>query len=157
MSKLIVVLEHPHLSQGRYRSNNRYDRASRGPSSLFANPTKNEIQLKRSEVSAGTSDQKTYKVPIKASATTTTPFPSGPEALLAEYIEEWPDVVKIPAGKTASTWARLPRTADEPRDSRFEIDVGFRKREAGDRRQQLSAKACSVKAWNGWGRKTAWQ
>ncbi|MCA9068341.1 MAG: hypothetical protein KDA84_05430, partial [Planctomycetaceae bacterium] len=99
--KLIVVLENPHLSQGQYRSNNNYDRGF-VVHMQFANPTKEDLQIKRSDLILH-SDKKTYKAVERLSRYHDSYRIDGNYTHLSNL--KTPDVIKVPAGKTASAWA----------------------------------------------------
>ncbi len=124
---LTIVLENPFLSQGRYRSNNEYDRAF-AVRLLIANPTDKDVELKRAGVSL-TLDQKTYKAETNTNNYSTS-FSVGNKHFSTSSLS-MPDVVKIPAGKSASAWAtfgKLPMNPAVP-DMKLTLDLGEEKRE----------------------------
>lgn len=131
--KLIVVLENPHLSQGQYRSNNEYDRGF-AVHMLFANPTKQDLQVKRSDVVLH-SDKKTYKAVERLTRYHDSYRINGDYLHLSNL--KMPDVIKIPAGKTASTWAVFSDMPTNPAipDLKLAFTVEGEKPEAKDQRE----------------------
>lgn len=125
--QLIIVLENPHLSQGRYFGNNEYDR-SFVVRMLIANPTARNYELKRTGVTL-TSDQKTYKVPESLSNYHDS-YSVGQNHFSISSLK-MPEMVSIPAGKTASTWlvfGQLPMNPAVP-DLKLTLEFGNEKRE----------------------------
>ena len=125
--ELTIVLENPFLSQGRYRANNEYDRAF-AVRLLIANPTGKEVELKRTGVSL-TVDQKTYKAESNTNNYSNS-FSVGNKHYSVSSLK-MPDVVKIPAGKSASAWVtfgKLPMNPAVP-DMKLTLEVGQDKRE----------------------------
>ncbi len=128
---LIIVLENPHLSQGRYHGNNEYDR-SFVVRMLFANPTAQNYELKRAGVTL-TSDQKTYKVPESLNNYHDS-YSVGQNHISISSLK-MPETLAIPAGQTASTWVMfgaLPMSPAVP-DLKLTLDSGPGK--TRDRRQ----------------------
>ncbi len=126
-SDLSIVLENPFLSQGRYRSNNEYDRAF-AVRLLIANPTDKDLELKRTGVTL-TVDQKPYKAESNTNNYSTS-FSVGSKHYSVSSLK-MPDVVKIPAGKSAQAWVtfgKLPMNPPVP-DMQLTVEVGKDKRE----------------------------
>lgn len=131
--KLIVVLEDPHLSQGQYRSNNNYDR-SFVVQMLLANPTKQDLQIKRSEVTLH-SDNKTYKAADRLSRYHDSYRVNGEYLHLSNL--KMPEVIKVPAGKTASAWAVFPALPTNPTipDLKLVLNIEGKTAESKEKRE----------------------
>ncbi len=124
---LIFVLEDPHLSQGRYHSNNEYDR-SFVVRMLIANPTDKAVELKREGITL-TSDQKTYKA-LERLSNYHDSYNIGQKSYSISSLKT-PEMLAIPAGKTVSTWVvfgALPMNPAVP-DLKLNLTIGKETRE----------------------------
>ena len=125
--KPILVLENPHLSQGRYHGNNQYDR-SFVVKLLIANPTGKDVELKRAGVTL-TSDQKTYKAAQRLTVYHDS-YNIGRDYVSISSLT-MNDTVPIPAGQSASAWLlfeKLPMNPAVP-DLKLTLEFGSDKRE----------------------------
>ncbi len=126
--QLIVVLDTPHFTQGNHRSPNTYLRAF-AVRMRFANPTKQEIVLKGTDITL-TAQGKTYKTISNGSSYSYySSFRVGSESFSISSLR-FPTTLKVPAGKTANAWAVFQDIPMNPAIPELQLllDVGKEKR-----------------------------